>query len=80
MKDDNVDACILKAQVRGGKPAARDASMVTMDTHGIEFMATMGDGARESVRIDFLKPVTSADQIRGHIVALTRRARATQES
>ena len=76
MNDDHRDACLVIVQQLGGRPDAIDATMLGMDEHSAVFSSLDTDGQVEQVRVDFDKQITRDSQVRGHLVALTKKARA----
>lgn len=79
MNEDHSDACLIMIQALGELPTAMSAVMTSVDAQGMDFTAGLKDGSAQKVRIAFDKPASRDAQIRGFIVALTRKARATQE-
>lgn len=75
MNDDHADACLVIAQTLGGKPAATTAIMASIDSLGVDFIVQLLNAGKENVRVNFEKPVTRDAQMRGHLVAMTKRAR-----
>ncbi|MFK7860191.1 MAG: DUF2470 domain-containing protein [Granulosicoccus sp.] len=76
MNDDHSDACLAIVQALGSSPTAENAIMAGMDANGVDFSIVTNDGETSDVRVQFSKPITRESQIRGHLVALTKQARA----
>ena len=79
MNEDHSDACLAIVQALGGVKASQYAIMQTIDVNGADFKAITEDGTNHTVRVAFDKPISRDSQVRGHLVALTKRARATLE-
>ncbi len=74
LNDDHGDACLLIAQLLGGRPDATEARVTGLDRYGLDLVATGPDGPGR-VRVPWDEPVGGADSIRAAAVALVRRAR-----
>ena len=79
MNEDHSDACVVIVKALGHEPDIVSATMYSMNAEGADFRAQYPDGSEKFVRILFDKPVSRDSQVRGHLVALTKRARAMQE-
>ncbi len=77
MNNDHADAGLIIVQSLGCTPDAVKATMVGMDSEGVDFLAQLNDSSQRNVRVLFQKPITRDAQIRGHLVAMTKRARAS---
>ena len=73
LNDDHGDACLLIAQLLGGRPDATEARVTGLDRYGLDLVATGPDGPGR-VRVPWDEPVGGADSIRAAAVALVRRA------
>ena len=74
MNDDHSDANLVYAKALAGLPDALSAEMTDFDWHGIALAVEMPDGVSE-VRVDFLKPLTKAEDIRPALIKLLKYAR-----
>ena len=74
LNDDHGDACLLIAQLLGGRPDATEARVTGLDRYGLDLVATGPDGPGR-VRVPWDEPVGGADTIRAAAVVLVRRAR-----
>ena len=63
MNDDRSDANVVYAKALAGLPDALSAEMTDFDRHGIA-LAVEIPGRVSEVRVDFLKPLTKAEDIR----------------
>lgn len=79
MNDDHQDACLAIVHALSDHKTAVKATMLRMDSSGVDFAIVASTGEEKQVRVSFIKPITRASQIRGHLVALTKRARAALE-
>jgi len=77
MNDDHADAILAYAQKLAGVADATSATMTAVDRYGFE-LATITPGGPRAVRLAFDAPVTTNDEVRRAMVALMKRARATQ--
>ncbi len=75
MNDDHLDACLAIVQTLGAQPDAIQATMSGMDSLGADFIAHLADGSHKHTRVTFEKPISREAQVRGHLVAMTKRAR-----
>jgi len=80
MNDDHSDACLVIVRALGNQPNATHATMQWMDAEGADFQVSNDDGGESHIRIAFDKPISRDSQIRGHLVAMTKRARALTDS
>ncbi len=76
MNEDHSDACLTIVQTLGNTPLATSAIMLGMDAEGVNFLTASASGVEKATRVAFVKPVNHAGQVRGHLVAMTKRARA----
>ena len=76
MNEDHNDACLAIVQVFGGVNTPQYASMQSIDVDGADFQVNAEDGTEHNVRVTFDKPISRDSQVRGHLVALAKRARA----
>ena len=74
MNDDHSDANLVYAKALAGLPDALSAEMTDFDRHGIALSVEMAGGVSE-VRVDFLKPLTKAEDIRPALIKLLKYAR-----
>ena len=74
MNDDHSDANLVYAKALAGLPDALSAEMTDFDRHGIALAVEMAGGVSE-VRVDFLKPLTKAEDIRPALIRLLKYAR-----
>ena len=74
MNDDHSDANLVYAKALAGLPDALSAEMTDFDRHGIALSVEMAGGVSE-VRVDFLKPLTKAEDIRPALIRLLKYAR-----
>ncbi|MFK7995425.1 MAG: DUF2470 domain-containing protein [Granulosicoccus sp.] len=79
MNEDHHDACLVITQALGNCDDAVHSTIVGMDASGVDFSAALQNGQTQKIRVEFSKPITRDSQIRGHLVALTKRARAILE-
>lgn len=79
MNSDHSDACLLIVQTLGGMPAAVRSTMQSMDSTHVEFLIETDDGITGQVSVEFSKPIARDSQIRGHLVAMTKQARALSQ-
>ena len=73
MNDDHSDANLIYAKALAGLPDALSAEMTDFDRHGISLAAKGPNGVSE-VRVDFLKPLTKAEDIRPALIKLLKYA------
>ena len=76
MNEDHSDACLAIAKSIGGYRNSHRATMQSMDANGADFLVVDEDNSEHTITVLFDKPVSRNSQIRGHLVALTKRARA----
>lgn len=76
MNSDHPDACLAIVQALAECPDATQATMLAMDAKGADFLTLLANTQKLTLRVTFDKPITRNSQIRGHLVALTKRARA----
>ena len=74
MNDDHSDANLVYAKVLAGLPDALSAEMTDFDRHAIVLAVQMPGGVSE-VRVDFLKPLAKAEDIRSALIKLLKYAR-----
>tara|TARA_B100001939_G_C16921599_1_gene609630 strand:+ start:568 stop:852 length:285 start_codon:yes stop_codon:yes gene_type:complete len=74
MNDDHSDANLVYAKALAGLTDALSAEMTDFDRHGIALSVEMAGGVSE-VRVDFLKPLTKAEDIRPALIRLLKYAR-----
>ena len=74
MNDDHSDANLVYAKALAGLTDALSAEMTDFDRHGIALSVEMAGGVSE-VRVDFLKPLTKAEDIRPALIELLKYAR-----
>ena len=74
MNDDHSDASLVYAKALAGLPDALSAEMTDFDRYGISLAVQMPGGVSE-VRVDFLKPLTKAEDIRPALIKLLKYAR-----
>ena len=74
MNDDHADANLLYVTALGGLDDATDASMVGVDRYGVTLRAHTSGGPRLA-RVAFPEPLQSADEARGTLIKLLKRAR-----
>jgi len=74
MNEDHRDAVLAMTQAFGGLPEASEATMLTLDRHGFEVLAVTPEGRRRT-RVPFDQPLSSSDDVRPAVVALTGQAR-----
>lgn len=75
MNSDHKDACLAIVQALSDSGAV-ESRMLWMNSSGVDFSIKRNTGEETQVHVDFIKPITRDAQIRGHMVALTKRARA----
>ncbi|MGB1447471.1 MAG: DUF2470 domain-containing protein [Arenicellales bacterium] len=73
MNDDHSDANVVYAKALAGLPDALSAEMTDFDRHGIA-LAVEIPGRVSEVRVDFLKPLTKAEDIRPALIKLLKYA------
>jgi heme iron utilization protein len=73
MNADHVDAMILLARVHGGLEAT-EATMTSVDRLGFTLRLKTGDGMK-AARINFLRPVMTANETRIMLVEMVKQAR-----
>ena len=74
MNDEHADANVVYAKALAGLPDALSAEMTDFDRHGIALAVEM-PGRVSEVRVDFLKPLTKAEDIRPALIKLLKYAR-----
>ena len=74
MNDDHSDANLVYAKALAGLTDALSAQMTDFDRYGISLAVEIPGGASE-VRVDFLKPLTKAEDIRPALIKLLKYAR-----
>lgn len=74
MNDDHAIALLDYCRGLAGRTDAESASMTGVDRYGFDVVAMTPDGPTP-VRIDFTKPMSTVDQVRGEMVRLVREAR-----
>ena len=74
MNDDHSDANVVYAKALAGLPDALSAEMTDFDRHGIALAVEM-PGRVSEVWVDFLKPLTKAEDIRPALIKLLKYAR-----
>lgn len=67
-------ALVLLCRAFGGQPGATGARLAGVDQHGIDLLVTTAKG-RESVRLSFGHPVSTADEVRRELTTMARAAR-----
>ena len=77
MNDDHGEAMLAYAHVLAGVPDATSVTMTAVDRYGFE-LATLTPVGPRAVRLAFDAPVTTNDEVRRAMVALVKRARATE--
>ena len=76
MNEDHGDACLAIVQALGGINSPLAATMLSIDAGGADFQVTTEKEKSHTVRVPFDKPISRDSQVRGHLVALTKRSRA----
>ena len=76
MNEDHSDACLAIVEALSSVKTPRNAIMQSIDVDGAVFHATTAEGTSHIVRVPFDKRISRDSQVRGHLVALTKRARA----
>ena len=74
MNDDHSDANLVYAKALAGLPDALSAEITDFDRYGISLAVQMPSGVSE-VRVDFLKPLAKAEDIRSALIKLLKYAR-----
>ena len=74
MNDDHSDANLVYAKALAGRPDALSAEMTDFDRYGVALAVEMPGGVSE-VRVDFLNPLTKAEDIRPALIKLLKYAR-----
>ncbi|HSO35739.1 MAG TPA: DUF2470 domain-containing protein, partial [Labilithrix sp.] len=77
MNDDHRDSVLAYAKVLAGLTDATSATMTAVDRYGVE-LATITPAGPRAARLAFDAPVTTSDEVRRAMVALVKRARATE--
>ena len=77
MNDDHGDSVLAYAHELAGVADATSATMTAVDRYGFE-LATLTPAGPRAVRLAFDAPVTTTDEVRRAMVALVKRARATE--
>ena len=76
MNDDHADAGVLICARQSGRGDLTAARMVGVDRFGGDYDATAADGRPVVVRVPFPEPAASTEDVRRHLVAAVREARA----
>jgi len=76
MNEDHQDACLCIAKAFSPYPSAQSALLISFDSEGLDMTVTEAKKPSHPVRIAFDKPLARDNQIRGTLVAMTKRARA----
>ena len=74
MNDDHSDANLVYAKALAGLPDALSAEITDFDRYGISLAVQMPSGVSQ-VRVDFLKPLAKAEDIRPALIKLLKYAR-----
>lgn len=77
MNEEHQDACLCIARAFSTYIAATSATLTGFDCDGLHMKVTDMHQMSHSVKVAFDKPLTRESQIRGILVAMTKRARAT---
>jgi putative heme iron utilization protein len=79
MNEDHAEHLLLMTRAFGGCPEATAATVLLLDRYGFDVLVDMPDGKRRT-RLGFKQPLSSAEQIREAVVAMTADAREVLEA